>query len=261
MWRACDQMKMFLLCFVCCVLTSFSSVFAAEYGYITVITGEPKAKIYLDGQYTANEFIRRYPVEPGKHSVRIEYDGKLMYSEVVSVKVEETVLVSSEHFVDVRTSVANRGAIDRESRRLKEVKGGFGVGVMGGFNFPASGASVKWYMTDWLGLQVSAIGDFRSGDATYTQVGGRVLIPVGQRVLWNSVLTGYVAPGYARLKKESTLSGESYTADLVGAAVGLEWAPFDPLYFSGEIGAAYEMRTSGSKSMVMSAALGVHVFF
>ena len=236
-------------------------VMAADYGYITVVTGEPKAKIFLDGQFTANEFIRRYPVEPGQHSVRIEYDGKLMYSELVSVKSEEAVVVSSEHFVDIRTNVANRGAIDRESRRLKEVKGAFGVGIMGGLNFPASGASAKWYMTDWVGLQASAIGNFTSGDATYTQLGARVLLPIGQRVLGNSVLTGYIAPGYARVEKTSTVVGESYTADVFGAAVGLEWAPFDPLYFSAEVGAAYEMKTSGSSSVVMAAALGLHVFF
>lgn len=235
--------------------------FAAEYGYITVVTGEPKARIFLDGQFTGNEFIRRYPVEPGKHAVRIEYDGKLMYSELVTVKSEEAVVVSSEHFVDIRTNVANRGAIDRESRRLKEVKGSFGVGVMGGLNFPASGASAKWYMTDWLGFQASAIGNFKSGDATYTQVGARVLFPIGQRVLGNAVLTGYIAPGYARVEKNSTIVGESYTANVFGAAVGLEWAPFDPLYFSGEVGAAYEMKTSGISEVVMAAAIGIHVFF
>jgi len=236
-------------------------IVAADYGYITVITGEPNAKIFLDGQFTANEFIRRYPVEPGQHSVRIAYNGKLMYSELVSVKSEEAVVVSSEHFVDIRTTVANRGAIDRESRRLKEVKGALGVGVMGGLNFPASGASAKWYMTDWLGFQASALGDFTSGDATYTQIGARVLLPIGQRVLGNSVLTGYVAPGYARVEKTSTVVGASYTADVFGAAVGLEWAPFDPLYFSAEVGAAYEVKTAGSSAVVMAAALGLHVFF
>ena len=236
-------------------------ILATNYGYITVVTGEPKARILIDGQFTANDFIRRYPVEPGEHSVRIEYDGKLMYSEMVAVKGDEAVVVSSEHFVDIRTNVANRGAIDRESRRLKEVKGIFGVGVMGGLNFPASGASAKWYMTDSLGLQASAIGSFKSGDATYTQVGARVLLPIGQRVLGNAVLTGYVAPGYARVEKSSTIAGESYRADVFGAAVGLEWAPFDPLYFSGELGAAYEMRVSGPAAIVMSVAIGVHVFF
>lgn len=234
---------------------------ASDYGYLTVITGEPKAKIFMDGQFTANDFVRRYPVEPGKHSVRIEYNGKLMYSEIVSVKSGESVVVSSEHFVDIRTNVANRGAIDRESRRLQDVKGAFGVGVMGGLNFPASGASAKWHVTDWIGLQASAIGNFKSGDVTYTQVGARVLLPIGQRVLGNSILTGYIAPGYVRLQKESAVAVDNYTADVVGAAVGLEWAPFDPLYFSGEIGAAYEIKSSGGSSVVMTAAIGVHVFF
>ena len=243
------------------VFFGVAPAFAAEYGYITVVTGEPKARVFIDGQFTANEFIRRYPVEAGQHAVRIEYDGKLMYSELVTVKSEEAVVVSSEHFVDIRTNVANRGAIDRESRRLKEVKGSFGVGVMGGLNFPASGASAKWYMTDWLGLQASAIGNFKLGDATYTQVGGRVLLPIGQRVLGNAVLTGYVAPGYARVEKSSTITGEGYVADVLGVAVGLEWAPFDPLYFSGEIGAAYEMKVSGTSRIVMAVAVGAHVFF
>lgn len=243
------------------VLFLSGSVVAADYGYVTVITGESKARIFLDGQFTANEFIRRYPVEPGQHSVRVEYDGKLMYSELVTVKSAESVIVSSEHFVDIRTNVASRGAVDRESRRLQEVKGAFGVGVMGGLSFPASGPSAKWYLTDWVGVQASAIGNFKVDDVTYTQFGARVLFPIGQRVLWNSVLTGYVAPGYARVQKQSSVSIDSYTADVFGVSVGLEWAPFDPIYFSGEVGVAYELKTSGQSSAVMAAALGVHVFF
>jgi hypothetical protein len=250
-----------VLCFLMLSIGLVFPALAAEYGYITVVTGEPKARIFLDGQFTANEFIRRYPVEPGKHAVRIEYDGKLMYSEIVSVKVDEAIVVSSEHFVDIRTNVANRGAIDRESRRLKEVKGAFGVGVMAGLNFPASGASAKWYMLDWVGVQLSAIGDFHTGDAVYTQLGARLLIPIGQRVLGNSVLTGYLAPGYARVEKSSSVLSENYEANVFGVAVGLEWAPFDPFYFSGEIGAAYESRVEGNSSVVMNAAVGLHVFF
>lgn len=231
------------------------SVFAAEFGYVTVVTGEPQAKIYLDGQMVSQEYIRRYPVEVGEHYIRIDYQGKVMYAEKISVKSDQNVIVNSDNFVDLRTNVASRGAIDRETRRLQEVKGNWGFGVTGGLNYPASGISLKWFPLDFLGVQVSGMGNLNIGGKTLSSAGGRVILPLGKRVLWNSVLTGFATVGYA--KNVSDGAG----VDNYGASIGLEWAPFDPVYFSGEIGGVYQLQANGDKTFGTGLAVGVHVYF
>ena len=100
----------------------FSSNLFAE-GYLTVITGKPDAKIFIDGQYVGNKNITRTPLESGEHYVRVEYKGKLMYAKMVYIEDGSLKAITSENFVDIRTTAPSRGAIVRESQRLRETKG------------------------------------------------------------------------------------------------------------------------------------------
>jgi hypothetical protein len=246
------KMMMFFLLFLC------STLYAAEYGFISVTTGEPRSEIHIDGKMVGRDFIQKYPVEPGEHYVRITYDDKLMYSEKVSVDVDQLKLINSEHFVDLKTNVANRGAIDREARRLQEVKGNVGVGVVGGINFPASGLSLKWIPLNWLGFQLSGIANIKIDQNTFSEYGVRFIFPVGKRVLWNSVLSGYIAPGYTR---HTQTGKDAYDADIAGVGLGLEWAPFNPIFFSAEVSTGYIMKNTNKNELFTGASAGIHVFF
>lgn len=227
-------------------------------GFVTVISGQPGAEISIDGQYVSREFVRSYPVSVGDHYVRIEYQGKLMYSKQISVAPDQTVLVNSENFVDLRTNVASRGAIDRESRRLQEVKGNFGLGVIGGIGFPASGLSLKWIPGDVIGIQLSGIGNVELGGTNYTQSGARIILPLGKRVMWNSVLSAYAAPGFARIQQTGK---NALKANVYAVGIGIEWAPLDPLYFSGEVSLGYQMGDDGNNQLTSGVSVGMHVFF
>lgn|GEM_PF-6891410 len=237
-----------------------SSITAADQagGFVTVVTGVPDAEISVDGLFVSKDFVRQYPVPPGDHYVRIEYQGKLMYSRQVSVAPFQTVLVNSENFVDLKTAVPSRGAIDREARRLQEVKGDFGVGVVAGLGFPAAGVSLKWAPSDFIGVQLSGVGNVRIDGTTYTEYGGRLLFPLGKRVLWNTVMSGYFAPGVARLEHTGN---HALNATVYGGSLGLEWAPLDPLYFSGEVSIGYRVDNQSQSQIISSVMVGAHFFF
>lgn len=235
-----------------------TTLYAAEYGFISVTTGEPKAEISIDGKIVGKEFIQKYPVEPGEHYVRITYNDKLMYAEKVVIEPEQLKLITSEHFVDLKTSVANRGAMDREARRLQEVKGTVGVGVLGGISFPASGVSLKWIPLNWLGFQLSGIANIKLDKDTVSQYGARLIFPLGKRVLWESVLSGYLAPGYTR---HSQTGSNPYDADVIGVGLGIEWAPVNPVFLSAEISSGYMMKNTNQNELFTGASVGVHVFF
>ena len=80
----------------------------------------------------------------GEHYVRIEYNGQLM-AKMVMIEPNKLRTITSENFVDIRTKTANRGAINRESQRLQDSKGDFGLGFQWGGYFPAKGMSIKWF--------------------------------------------------------------------------------------------------------------------
>ena len=92
-------------------------------GYLNVITGNEASQIYVDGKYAGNDYIRQYKLVEGEHYVRVEQNGKLVYAKMVTIYPGRLQTITSENFVDIRTDTANRGAIERESRRLNETKG------------------------------------------------------------------------------------------------------------------------------------------
>ncbi|MFC1770883.1 hypothetical protein ACFLZV_03255 [Candidatus Margulisiibacteriota bacterium] len=240
-----------------------TGIYAMGSGYLNIVTGKPQAKIYVDGKFIANDYVNRHLLEEGQHYVRIEYAGKLMYAKMVQIRPGKVKTITSEHFVDIKTSVVSRGAMDREVMRLKETKGNFGIGAMYGMNLPASGMSIKWLLFGPFGVQASAIGGLNLDDEKHTQAGVRLLYNLGDKIFFDSVFNGYLATGISYHNVEhSSDSSKSYKAYNGGINMGLELALFDPLYFSAEIGTVYQKRDASSEGTFhISWAGGVHVFF
>ena len=233
-------------------------LFAAD-GKLNVVTGIHDAKIFIDGKFVAQDYVNDYVLQDGDHYVRIENEGKLMYAQMVHIYSSEVRTITSENFVDIKTDVANRGAIDREAKRLRETKGSLGLGFVYGYNLPASGLSVKWILFEPVGAQVSAFGGTLNG-VSHTQYGARLIWVVGNKILGDSALTGYVAPGIA-IETEGSGAGQINSTNM-GTNMGLEWAPFDPVYLSAEIGAVYKLQTPAAATPIQfSGSLGLHVFF
>lgn len=256
-------MKKLFVCMLTILLMAPALLWANGKGLLNVVTGKPEAQIYIDGEFIAKNFVNSYPLESGEHYVRVEYAGKLMYAKMVQIYPDETKSITSENFVDIKTNVANRGAMDREAERLQETKGQVGIGLMAGTNFPASGISLKWMPLGFLGVQVSGMGGIKINDTTHSQAGLRLIYEFGKKVLWNSVFTGYIAPGVAWVDEANAAdSTKSFKGLNAGVNLGLEWALFDPLYFSVEVGTVYQKRQdSGNDGFLMCLSGGFHFFF
>ena len=197
-------------------LTTSLSI-AQELGYLNVITGRPSASIFIDGELVGRDFIRKYPVMEGQHYVRVEYNGQLMYAKMVSIQPDKLTTITTENFVDIRTTTATRGAVDRESMRLRETKGNIGLGIQWGGNYPAKGMSIKWLSPFTIGLQFSAIGKTKVNDQDISEIGVRGIFPIGNKIFSGTNLSGFATVGIVN----QTIDNDNGT--LLGGSVGVEF--------------------------------------
>lgn len=224
-------------------------------GYLNVITGNEDAQIYVDGAYAGNDFIRQYKLVEGEHYVRVELDGKLMYAKMVTIYPDRLQTITSENFVDIRTDTANRGAIERESRRLNETKGNLGIGFIWGDNYPAKGMSIKYFTPLNIGLQFSAIGNVEVDDSTVSEIGLRGIFLIGNKIFSDNNLTGYTTFGII----QSTVDADKTT--YLGGSAGIEFAFGDPLYFNLEFGISNPISDDSDAGLEMTWSGGLHFFF
>ena len=159
--------------------------------FLNVITGRPAAKIFIDGELVGSDFIRKYPLMEGEHYVRIEFKGQLMYAKMVLIEPNKLRTITSESFVDIRTKTANRGAVNRESQRLRETKGNVALGVQWGDTFPAKGMSIKWFSPLAIGVQFSAIGKTEMDVGMCLNLVREPLFQLGIRFLVKQIYQGF----------------------------------------------------------------------
>lgn len=225
-----------------------------ETGLLNVITGKQDAQIYVDGEYAGNNFIRQYKLIEGEHYVRVELNGQLIYAKMVTIYPGQLQTITSENFVDIRTNTVNRGAIERESRRLNETKGNIGIGFIWGDNYPAKGMSIKYFSPLKVGLQFSAIGNVEIDNSTISEIGLRGIFPVGNKIFSDNNLTGYTTLGLI----QSTV--DANRTSYLGGSLGIEFAFGDPLYFNFEMGVSTPLSDSDD-GLEMSWSGGLHFFF
>ena len=228
---------------------------AEEQGFLNVITGRPAAKIFIDGELVGSDFIRKYPLMEGEHYVRIEFKGQLMYAKMVLIEPNKLRTITSESFVDIRTKTANRGAVNRESQRLRETKGNVALGVQWGDTFPAKGMSIKWFSPLAIGVQFSAIGKTEMDGKDVSEFGARAIIPIGNKIFSETNLSGFSSLGVVHRTEDST--------DLTYAAgsIGVEFGFADPIYFTAELGIAKGISDATEDGLLFSWGAGVHFYF
>jgi hypothetical protein len=248
-----------LLCLF--LITLFSSVYAD--GYLNVITGKTGAMIYIDGELVGESFVKKFPLDEGEHYVRVIYNNKLMYAKMLRIYDEELKTITSEHFVDIKTKTANRGAIDREATRLSETKGHYGLGARYGLNYPASGISAKWLFLDSWGAEISGVAGLPQDNTKETQLGLRLIKTLGNKIFSNTVFSGYASVGYVMVdSNHDTDSTKDFTANNIGVSIGTEFSFADPLYFSIDIGGAFEDKdNNGGSSFNMTLSAATHFYF
>lgn len=232
----------------------------AETGRINVITDVDGAEIYIDGQYVGKSSVNNYPLEAGQHYVQVKYQDKVRYAKMVTIYEGQVRSITSEHFVDIRTKTPNRGALDREAKRLRDTKGYAAFGIHGGS--PASGISFKWWVWDRIGLQAIA---YAQDDGTHknNQFAGRVLIGFADKIFASQALSSYFALGYGSFDLAN--ANQAYNGSRLDIAFGIEAALFG-LFWDLELGLesasrSYTKGTGPTSLSEVNFRAGVHYYF
>ena len=126
-----------------------------------------------------------------------------------------------EEFVDYKTNVASRGAIEVEAMRVRETRGNIAFGLHGGS--PASGLSIKWWPMEKIGLQAIGYVNNFSGN-TDSRGGGRLLFNLNESVYKGGTMTYYAGLGVGKSILRNYNDGESNELyDISEAAIGIEF--------------------------------------
>jgi len=174
--------------------TTFCCLFSLSFAqsYLSVFTESKGSEIYIDGDKIGIDQVIKHPVESGQHYVVVKWKGKTAFRQTVDVKPGEKKIVVAEEFVEYKTDIANRGAVEMEAARIRDTRGNTAFGFFGGS--PAAGLSFKQWFTERLGIQ--AIG-FTQGQNKQldSRSGGRLLVNFSDRVLNKNVFSTYMAIG------------------------------------------------------------------
>ncbi len=244
------------------------TTFAATPAKLNVITDLGYgARIYVDGILAGRDAIQNYQIEPGEHYISVVYNNKKIFAKTYKVNPGQLKTISTAHFVDFKTDVANRGAVEIEAARIRETRGNLGLG--GYSSTAAGGISFKWWLTSHLGLHVYGLIDNPDGGSQY-QGGGRALIWLADKVAFNAPFSGYLffGGGYTNLINDENSLKNIQTNSTHGGA-GIEFGLFgiNGLFISLEAGLEnkYHTYSDSSKKAVMKGQTfgggGIHFYF
>jgi hypothetical protein len=203
------------------VLFLFLQIGLAVTGRVNIFTGDKTADIYIDGEKIGSESVTKHSLEEGKHYLQIKKGDKVLKAQSFVVYPDKVETIVADDFVEYKTNVASRGAIDVEAMRVRETRGNFAFGLHGGS--PASGLSVKWWPFEKFGIQAIGLVNNFSGN-TDSRGGARLLFNLNESVYQGGTLTYYLAAGAGKAMLRNYNNGESNELyDLSEAAVGLEF--------------------------------------
>ncbi|MBU0579545.1 MAG: PEGA domain-containing protein [Candidatus Margulisbacteria bacterium] len=214
-------MKKTIALFVLISIAFTTPLLAEATGRLNVYTDLKEAEIYVDGEKVGQENLVRYVLPVGDHYVKVMYQGKKAYAEVVQIYENQDKTIVSDNFVDFKTDAPSRGAIDKEAARLRETRGNMAFGAYGGS--PASGLSFKWWIFEKLGVQVSGFTKQLTPEEIDDNIGYRILINFADKVYAEDTISAYGALGYGKASYTNKNNAEdSVFTDMVEAALGLE---------------------------------------
>lgn len=253
--------KMFFVMIAVFIFLISGFAFAQEMGKLNVVTDMDDASIYIDGQMVGKSLINNYPLEAGSHYIMVQRNGKKIYAQTVYISAGQVMTIPTSHFVDIRTSTPNRGALEVEAARIRETRGNgaFGVFVGTPLASPRAGLSFKYWFMNPFGIQV--LGSAMStSDYQETEFGARLLYNLGTKIFLEQPIDAYCALGGGRMTYANKASPDKdYEAGILEAAFGLEFG-IGNIFFSIEGGIESTSKPTESV-MNMKASGGIHYYF
>lgn len=243
-----------------------SSLFATA--KINVVTDLPTSKIYIDGVFAGISSVQNHVVEAGERYVMVEYNGKKIFAKTYFLTDGEVKTIPTAHFVDFKTNVANRGAIDVEASRIRETRGDFAFGVQAGGNpyyGSIGGLSLKKWFGERFGVQAFGLINPEEGGTKY-QGGGRLLIWIADKVAFEAPFSGYIYLGGGGDNLIASDTEKNIKRSLTSGGLGVEFSLFgvNGLYTSLELGLEKQYLQHNDYSEVKNGMLGsggIHFYF
>jgi hypothetical protein len=245
---------------------------AAEKAKLNVATDLPGSKVYIDGAFAGYESVQGYEVDAGEHYVMVNYRDKKIFAKTYQLAEGEVKTIPTAHFVDFKTNVASRGAIDVEAARIRETRGDFGIGIQGSGSIDRGslgGISMKKWINDRFGLQGFALINNEYGGTKY-QSGGRVLVWLADKVMFDAPFSGYLYFGGGTDKlvvAEDPYNNVSRSIANGGFGIEFSLLGVNGLFSSIELGAEKQYLTysdpdlNGVEKSGMVVSGGLHFYF
>ncbi len=252
---------------VVAVLVLLCSLGFAEKAKLNVVTDLPTAKIYIDGVFAGYDAVQNYEVDPGEHYVMVNYRDKKIFAKTYQLGDGEVKTIPTAHFVDFKTNVASRGAVDVEAARIRETRGNFGIGIQAMSSM--GGISMKKWFGERIGLQAFGVINNESGAIKY-QSQGRVLIWLADKVMFDAPFSGYLffGGGSDKLMNQDA-SYKNVARSITNGGFGIEFSIFgvNGLFMNLELGSekrnvVYSDPAKNSKvEAEMLGGAGLHFYF
>jgi hypothetical protein len=243
------------------------SFLCAEPAKINVVTDLPSARVYIDGNFAGFDAVQNYEVDPGSHYVMVQYRGKKIFAKTYDLTDGEVKTIPTAHFVDFKTNVASRGAVDVEAARIRDTRGNFGIGIQAMSSM--GGISMKKWFGERFGLQGFAFINNEAGGIKY-QSQGRLLVWLADKVAFNAPFSGYLffGGGSDNFMDEND-SARNIRRGITNGGFGVEFSPFgvNGLFMTLELGSEkrnvyYSDPDKKSKAEAeMVAGAGLHFYF
>jgi hypothetical protein len=179
------------------LLVQSVALWCIDVGVLNVFTDLPDAFIKVDGLIVAKEAVVKLPLQVGDHYVQVELDNQVVYAKMVTIELNRSSTVVSDHFVDIITKTPSRGAIDREAERLRKSRGNIGFGAVSSMELQREMISLKWWAAKHLGGNI-----FLGGKTAHSNergiVGARLFLSPADKIYNDQVLSGSVFLGSGR---------------------------------------------------------------
>lgn len=194
-------------------------------GFLNVFTDDKDAEIYVNNSMVAKQQLLKHELEEGEHRLQVKKNGKVYKSELVTIVAGKTKTIVADNFVDYKTDVPNRGAIDVEGARVRETRGNIGMGLWGGS--PSAGLSLRYWPWNNFGLQIMGLAMESNGYKT-SGSGARILFGFRDSVFNSSTLTPYLALGAGKTLYRTAGSEGNLLSNTTEIGLGIEMMILDP---------------------------------
>lgn len=207
------------------LLLCFCQLLLATTGNLNVFTDDKDAEIFIDNSFVAKQQLIKHPLEEGEHRLQVKKNSKVYKSELITIEAGKTKTIVADNFVDYKTDVPNRGALDVEGARVRESRGNIGIGLFAGS--PSSGLSLRYWPWTNIGFQITGLAMENEGYKTSGSA-ARVLFGFRDSVFNSSTLTPYLAVGTGKTLYRTAGSEGNLLSTTTEIGLGIEMMILDP---------------------------------